>query len=34
MDDSRQRCFHRVSILSVKVISGEVSGLLEYMLYY
>jgi hypothetical protein len=29
MDDSRQRYFHRVSILPVKVISGEMTRLLE-----
>jgi hypothetical protein len=29
MDDLRQMYFHRVSILPVKVISGEVAGLLE-----
>jgi hypothetical protein len=33
-DDSRKRYFHRVSILSVKVISVEVTRLLEWMLYY
>jgi hypothetical protein len=29
MDDSRQRYFHRVFILPVKVISGEMTDLLE-----
>jgi hypothetical protein len=28
-DDSRQRYFHRVSILLVKVVSGEMTALLK-----